>query len=246
MKVRWKIVIFLVFIGLLCLSLYRANIFLTNIGEKRQAGVWAHTQKIFLKAAEVKKENNALLKQNKALEEEVATLHAEVESLKSEIERLRYLIENRDKVEGRVLAKMKKWASKNGKDRAYKEVWRIYSGQINKAAKRYNVNAKIIAAIITVESDGNPKAESKAGAYGLMGLKTITADLVGVRDIFHPYENIFGGTEYYKKLLKRFGDHQTALVAYNEGPTKVALWLRKGFDPNTHIYVYKVQYLASL
>lgn len=46
---------------------------------------------------------------------------------------------------------------------------------ILKASKKYNINIKLIIAIIKVESNGNPYAISKSNAIGLMQIKPSTA-----------------------------------------------------------------------
>ena len=62
----------------------------------------------------------------------------------------------------------------------------VYRDEIEGAAQRHGVPVELIAAIIKVESDGNPLAVSRAGARGLMQLMPGTAALLGVRDSFNP------------------------------------------------------------
>ena len=72
------------------------------------------------------------------------------------------------------------------------------------------------------ESNFNNNATSKKGAKGLMQLMPETAELLGVRDIFSPEQNINGGVKHFKNLLKQFnGDVTLALAAYNAGSQKV-------------------------
>lgn len=89
---------------------------------------------------------------------------------------------------------------------------------IHEAAERYELSPLLIESIIKVESNFNPAAVSKKGAMGLMQLMPGTAREMGVTKPFDPYQNIIGGTFYYKLMFDRFGDHRKALWAYNCGP----------------------------
>jgi len=89
---------------------------------------------------------------------------------------------------------------------------------IRKAAKRHNVDAALIMAIVYIESGYNPKATSKKGAQGLMQLMPKTAKALGVKNSFNPEQNINGGVKYFKKLVNKTGGNiELALAAYNAG-----------------------------
>jgi hypothetical protein len=93
---------------------------------------------------------------------------------------------------------------------------------INKAAQAYNLPPDLIRGVIKAESDFQVKAESKAGARGLMQLMPATAEELGVKDPYDIDQNVDGGTRYLKRMMDRFGsDLKKALAAYNAGPGTV-------------------------
>lgn len=111
---------------------------------------------------------------------------------------------------------------------------------ISDAAKKYNVDPKLVSAIAAVESGGNQSATSEVGAIGVMQLMPDTAAGLGV-DPYDKQQNIEGGTKYIKSLLDTFGgDVEKAVAAYNAGPQAVKDY--GGVPPyrETQNYVNKV------
>ncbi|MEW6271833.1 MAG: lytic transglycosylase domain-containing protein [Thermodesulfobacteriota bacterium] len=96
------------------------------------------------------------------------------------------------------------------------------SGMIVQTALRYGVEPALVHAVVRAESDFDHLAISSAGAQGLMQLMPGTASDVGVRNAFHPQENLDGGVYYLRQMIDRFsGNVQLALAAYNAGPATV-------------------------
>jgi soluble lytic murein transglycosylase-like protein len=116
------------------------------------------------------------------------------------------------------------------------------------AAERFGVPVEILLADIWSESNGDPQAESDAGAVGLMQLMPDTAADLGVADRTDPVANVMGGARYLSQLARLFDrDMAAMLAAYNWGPGNMQRrsgWPGKGWmgrlPVETTIYVPRV------
>jgi soluble lytic murein transglycosylase-like protein len=117
------------------------------------------------------------------------------------------------------------------------------SKHILKQSKKYGYDPLFLTALIITESSFNHRAKSKVGALGLMQIRPRTGKALasesnirwrGKRTLYHPENNIALGSYYLSKLIKRFGKLNTALEAYNHGPTRIARYLRKGKHPKKY------------
>lgn len=108
-------------------------------------------------------------------------------------------------------------------------------------ARTSGLSPRLVSAMISVESHGDPAAVSRAGAQGLMQLMPDTALTYGVVDAFDPQENVSGGCRYMQYLLKRYHDNLSlALAAYNAGPGQVDATGKIPAFPETRAYVARV------
>ena len=97
-----------------------------------------------------------------------------------------------------------------------------YDKIIVEAARYYSLPPSLLKAIIAVESSFEPSAVSPAHARGLMQLIDRTARSMGVKDVFDPKQNVFGGSRYLRMLANAFGgDIRKTIAAYNAGPRAV-------------------------
>ena len=93
---------------------------------------------------------------------------------------------------------------------------------IDAAAKRENIDASFVSALIRAESNFEPRAVSRKGARGLMQLMPATARRLSVRRPFDPAANVAGGVHYLRELVNRFGHKpELVLAAYNAGEQAV-------------------------
>jgi soluble lytic murein transglycosylase-like protein len=93
-----------------------------------------------------------------------------------------------------------------------------YGRLVAKAAREQKLDRALLQAVIAAESGYDPYAISRKGAVGLMQLRPETARRYGVRNLYDPAENIRGGAQYLRDLMRRFNnDLSLTLAAYNAG-----------------------------
>ncbi|ACV75832.1 Lytic transglycosylase catalytic [Zymomonas mobilis subsp. mobilis NCIMB 11163] len=120
-----------------------------------------------------------------------------------------------------------------------------YAAEISEAARRFDIPAIWIRAVMGAESRGDPGVVSSAGAMGLMQIMPGTwADLrvrhhLG-RDPYNPRDNILAGAAYLRELHDRYGS-PGFLAAYNAGPDRYeASLVGRHLPSETRAYVATV------
>lgn len=118
-----------------------------------------------------------------------------------------------------------------------------YDDKIKAGAELIGWDWRLLAAIISQESNFNPRAESWAGAIGLMQLMPVTGEQFHVSNLYDPAQNIKAGVLFLKRLdelWSRTVEDQTerlkfVLASYNVGLSHVIdarnLTRKYGKDP---------------
>ncbi len=114
-----------------------------------------------------------------------------------------------------------------------------YTEIIDQLSAAHGVDAKLVKALIQVESAYKPRARSRKGAMGLMQLMPETARQYAVTDPYDVRANIEAGITHLKTLLDRF-PRPLALAAYNAGAAAVERF--RGVPPyaETRDYVSRI------
>lgn len=98
-----------------------------------------------------------------------------------------------------------------------------FDGLVARTADAVGIDSALLHAVISVESGYDPVARSPKGAAGLMQLMPATARRYGVVDARDPAQNLQGGAQYLRDLLKQYdSDLSLTLAAYNAGENAVA------------------------
>ncbi len=118
-----------------------------------------------------------------------------------------------------------------------------YDALIQTASAMHDVDARLVKAVIQVESSFQPRARSPKGAMGLMQLMPATARRYQVRNLFDPRVNIEAGTRHLRTLLREF-ELPLALAAYNAGEAAVRRF--GGIPPYAETQAYVARILDLL
>jgi soluble lytic murein transglycosylase-like protein len=118
-----------------------------------------------------------------------------------------------------------------------------YDPMIESASDRHGIDARIVKAVIQVESSFQPGARSPKGAMGLMQLMPKTARQYAARNPYDPRSNIEAGTKYLSQLLSKF-ELPLALAAYNAGEDAVRRF--GGIPPYAETQAYVAKILSLL
>jgi soluble lytic murein transglycosylase len=107
---------------------------------------------------------------------------------------------------------------------------RMISRVVYEESVHYGLDYRLVLALMKIESNFQDGAVSSKGARGLLQVKPSVAKFIaqdagikwdGHRTLDEPDSNIKIGIHFFSQLIKEFEDINTALKAYNMGPTKV-------------------------
>ena len=127
-----------------------------------------------------------------------------------------------------------------------------YRDDIEKYAKKRNLDTAWIFALMRSESAFMEKVKSPAGALGLMQIMPatgrLTARKIGMKkfrtsDLLVAKKNIAIGTAYMKQMQDKFnGSHILATAAYNAGPGRSVKWSPKKGCKEPDIWVEQIPF----
>jgi hypothetical protein len=122
-----------------------------------------------------------------------------------------------------------------------------YAAHVAEASRRFGIPEAWIWAVMRVESNGDGRAISTAGAMGLMQI--MPATWAGTRaryglgsDPYDVRDNIMAGTAYLRAMFDRYGNATAMLAAYNAGPGRYDDYIARGrlLPAETRAYLAKL------
>jgi len=124
-----------------------------------------------------------------------------------------------------------------------------YAVHVADAARRFGIPEAWIRAVMRVESNGDSRAVSSAGAMGLMQIMPATWASLRVRHGLgsNPYDmrdNIMAGAAYLRAMHDRYGNVTAMLAAYNAGPGRYDEYLSRGRPLPTETLAYLAKLAA--
>ncbi len=169
---------------------------------------------------------------------ETAAVHTSVEAeIPSELFTAGY-------IEG-LSEKLKSFVLRYGKNIPESDAGQI-SESVVRHSRRFDVNPRLVAALIARESRFNKYAISSSGAQGLGQLLPSTSKNLSISDPFDIDQNVMGTVRYMRSMLDRFsGPNKVpyAIAGYFEGPNSVAR--NGGFAPKSKDYVEDILKIYS-
>jgi soluble lytic murein transglycosylase-like protein len=112
-----------------------------------------------------------------------------------------------------------------------------YLDKVREVEELHEMPENLMAALVTQESQWDPKAESPVGARGLTQIMPQHHPGVDADD---PDIAIEYGAEYLAKLKGRFGTWELALAAYNWGPGNLRKHGIENAPKETRDYIEKI------
>lgn len=97
-----------------------------------------------------------------------------------------------------------------------------FGSSIERSAERHGIDSLLLAAVVEVESNFDPRAISPRGAIGLAQVMPQQRANLTPEDLVRPEVNLDAGARVLRDLLDRYdGDLELVLAGYNAGPGAV-------------------------
>jgi len=119
------------------------------------------------------------------------------------------------------------------------------------AARQYDLDPTLIAALIRQESQFNPRAVSSVGARGLMQVMPSVAEGVASSlhispwsnaSLYDPGVNIMIGVAHLAPLVHAQSNIVRVLAAYNAGESRVARWAKKAGADDPELFTERIPF----
>lgn len=127
---------------------------------------------------------------------------------------------------------------------------------LDKKIMRKTPEMALVHGVVRQESAFYEKAQSRAGARGLMQLMPRTAHRLAKQKNYKysrkkltssPKMNVWLGSEYLDVLLKKFdGSYVLTLASYNAGPYRARQWIKEFGDPRTDDRDYVIDWVEQI
>ena len=164
--------------------------------------------------------------QSDAVQQQIAAITTQTQGVQNEVSAVRQMVASRT---GEDVVFLKIMVLKPNID---PELARRIAHSVHHYCDLYRRDPDLVLAIMTVESDFNPKAVSSVGALGLMQVMPHWKKVLGIQgDLREPDVGIQYGLQVLGFYQEMYKDLDLALTAYNRGPGPVDNALVKGKDP---------------
>jgi soluble lytic murein transglycosylase-like protein len=169
---------------------------------------------------------NSQVREAESWAQQTAALKTETVALKNEVEALRQYISSASSED---VIFLKIMFMKPKLDEA---LARKIARAVHQYSELHGKDPNLVLALISVESDFNPKAVSSVGAVGLMQVMPQWKKVLGIQgDLDDVETSVRYGLQILGFYTEMYKDLEMALTAYNRGPGPVDSALMKGRDP---------------
>jgi soluble lytic murein transglycosylase len=145
--------------------------------------------------------------------------------------------------------------SGSGDERGYALVYPLLRRDVLLARARENkLDPALVAAVIRQESGWNPRAESGAGARGLMQvMPSVGRQIAQSRGypiwdpalLFDPDVSLELGSAHLRAALSQYSTLPRALAAYNAGASRVQRWAKRLGANDAELFIERIPFVET-